>query len=111
MYAREEKSCSWNNNTCYKAAKNGHLNCLKFAHENGCEWNKWTIEYAAERGHLDCLKYAYENGCDYELYSNYIHPNCKAYFDNMTNDQDIDQNEKIIDDFAIVAVLLFGKYW
>ena len=28
---------------CYWAAKNGHLNCLKYAHENGCPWNQWHV--------------------------------------------------------------------
>ena len=27
--------------------KNGHLECLKYAHENGCEWDERTCEYAA----------------------------------------------------------------
>ena len=26
------------------AAENGHLECLKYAHENGCPWNEWTSE-------------------------------------------------------------------
>ena len=41
------------------AAKNGHLECLVYAHENGCPWNEKTCEYAAENGHLECLVYAY----------------------------------------------------
>ena len=27
---------------CYLAAKNGYLNCLKYAHENGCTWSEYT---------------------------------------------------------------------
>ena len=53
----------WDKSTCNSAALNGHLNCLKYAHENGCSWDKWTCHWAAERGHLDCLKYLHENGC------------------------------------------------
>jgi hypothetical protein len=45
------------------AAKNGHFDCLKYAHENGCKWDEWTCKYAAGNGHFDCLKYAHENGC------------------------------------------------
>jgi hypothetical protein len=49
---------------CLKyAAKNGQLECLKYAHENGCPWNKWTCINAAENGHIECLKYAVINGC------------------------------------------------
>ena len=29
----------------------------------GCPWDKWTCRAAAENGHLECLKYAHENGC------------------------------------------------
>ena len=46
------------------AALNGHLDCLKYAHENGCEWDEDTCSEAALNGHLDCLKYAHENGCE-----------------------------------------------
>ena len=52
--------------TCSKAAQNGHLECLKYAHENGCPWNEMTCSKAAENGHLECLKYAHENGCPWD---------------------------------------------
>ena len=58
-----ENGCPWNEETCFYAAENGHLECLKYAHENGCRWDKRTCSNAAENGHLECLKYAYENGC------------------------------------------------
>ena len=45
------------------AARNGHLECLKYAHENGCPWDKFTCADAARNGHLECLKYAHENDC------------------------------------------------
>ena len=47
--------------TCSNAAKNGHLECLKYAHENGCPWDGETCSNAAKNGHLECLKYAHEN--------------------------------------------------
>ena len=50
-------------NSCYYAAKNGHLQCLRYAHENGCPWDEWTCSAAAENGQLECLRYAHENGC------------------------------------------------
>ena len=80
-----------------KAARSiqGHLDCLKYAHENGCPWKyanihaqmqhtmaiqialsmlmrmavrgmKDTCADAAYKGHLDCLKYAHENGCPWD---------------------------------------------
>ena len=42
------------------AAKNGHLDCLKYAHENGYKWDNIVCSEAAKNGHLDCLKYAHE---------------------------------------------------
>ncbi len=44
------------------AALNGHLDCLRYAHENGCKWHQKTVLNAALKGHLDCLRYAFENG-------------------------------------------------
>ena len=37
----------------YMAALNGHLECLKYAHENGCRWNGLTCAEAARNGHLE----------------------------------------------------------
>jgi hypothetical protein len=48
---------------CRKAAANGHLECLKYAHEHGCHWNSTVCIAATKNGHLECLRYAHENGC------------------------------------------------
>ena len=40
----------WNEWTSANAAMNGHLKCLKYAHEHGCPWDE-TQEMAAENGH------------------------------------------------------------
>ena len=60
----------------YGAARNGHLDVLKWARENGeekdtvvdcifsqparqgCQWDSWTCCYAAQNGHLHVLKWA-----------------------------------------------------
>jgi hypothetical protein len=57
-----ENGCGWDTLTCSKAAQGGHLDCMKYAHENGCEWDTETCEDAAFKGHLECSKYARENG-------------------------------------------------
>ena len=41
----------------------GHLDVLKYAHDNGCPWSEITCAYAANGGHLNVLKYAREKGC------------------------------------------------
>ena len=40
------------------AAMGGHLEVLKWAHENGCPWNEYTCSSAARGGHLEVLKWA-----------------------------------------------------
>jgi len=61
--AMSQLCCS--NVVTLSAAMHGHLERLKFAHENGCPWDEDTCEIAAENGHIECLKYAHENGCPY----------------------------------------------
>ena len=61
-----ENGCPWDKSTCERAAIGGHLNVLKYAHENGCPWDEETCRNAAWGGHLDVLKYAHENGCPWD---------------------------------------------
>ncbi len=61
--------CFLDSKTCSRAANAGHLECLKYAHENGCSWgeNEYNVcNVAANAGHLECLKYAHENGCPWD---------------------------------------------
>ena len=66
-----EKGCPWDEETCYYAARGGHLEILKYAHEKGCPWDerqaayiwdKMTSFYDASGGHLVILKYLREKG-------------------------------------------------
>jgi len=43
-------------NLCHMIAENGHLEVLKWAHQNGCYWDKNTCCNAALNGHLEVLK-------------------------------------------------------
>ena len=91
-WAREEKKCEWDEGTineaadhgnlemvkycvanecpmseraCAFAAKNGHLECLKYVHEEAkAPWDFWTAEWAAENGHLHILEYLVEHKYD-----------------------------------------------
>ncbi len=40
----------------------GHLEVLRFLHENGCPWLEETCATAAQFGHLEVLEYARANG-------------------------------------------------
>ena len=53
----------YNEDTTIFAALNGHLEYLKYLHENGYPWNIEATRVAASNGHLDCMKYLYRNGC------------------------------------------------
>ena len=49
-----------------EAVKNGRLDILIDFHrkyKNQCPWDSQTCYYAAEEGHLECLKYLHKNGC------------------------------------------------
>ena len=60
--------------------RGGHLEVLKYLHENGCPWGEYTCRSAAEGGHLEVLKYAHENGCPWdEGTCMFAHPRCRPY--------------------------------
>jgi hypothetical protein len=58
-----ENGCPWDSITTYKAVINGHLECLKYAHSQGCEWFENITYDAVEYGHLEILKYLHSQGC------------------------------------------------
>ena len=63
---KRTNGCENGCDTCWSAAENGHLECLKYLRENGCDWDERTCWSAAEKGHLECLKYAHAHGCDWD---------------------------------------------
>ena len=70
--------------TTWAAAKNGHLECLKYLHKNGCPWDKYATMFAAGEGHLEYLKYLHENGCPGDEYATWYaalngHLECLKY--------------------------------
>jgi hypothetical protein len=44
------------------AARNGHLETLKWIRANGGGWTHWAADRAAENGHLETLKWIRANG-------------------------------------------------
>ena len=65
-YAHENGS-SFSINVSAVAARRGHLDCLKYLHEQKCPWGVSTTAAAASNGSLDCLKYLHEQGCPLHL--------------------------------------------
>ena len=76
------------------AAIGGHLDCLRYLHENGCERGvEYIITNTAGRyGHLDCLKYLLEcgfeffkDGCFHDLASSTCEHLCYLPTDKFSN--------------------------
>ena len=66
IQARVVDGCSWDGQTCFWAASEGHLDVLQWARENECPWDKRICAVAARWGHLDVLQWARENGCPWD---------------------------------------------
>ena len=59
-WAREEKKCKWDQMTISTAAEQGNLEMIKYCVANECPINEWACPEAARNGHLECLKYLRE---------------------------------------------------
>jgi hypothetical protein len=60
-YLHEEAEAAWDLRTATWAAENGHLHILEYLVEREFdEFDEYACAYAAENGHLDCLKYLHE---------------------------------------------------
>jgi hypothetical protein len=59
-WAREEKKCKWDEKTIKAAAFQGNLEMVKYCVANECPVDWRACAYAAENGHLECLKYLHE---------------------------------------------------
>ena len=59
-WIREEKKCEWYRCTIDAAAEQGNLEMVKYCVANECSMNEWACAYAAKGGHLECLKYLHE---------------------------------------------------
>jgi hypothetical protein len=61
-WAREEKECKWGERTIGVAAYHGNLGMVKYCVVNECPIDTYTCACAARNGHLECLKYLREEG-------------------------------------------------
>ena len=61
-WAREEKKCKWDEWTIYMAAEHGNLEMVKYCVANECPMYEDACAFAARNGHLEVLKYLREEG-------------------------------------------------
>jgi hypothetical protein len=59
-WAREEKKCDWGAGTISSAAEQGNLEMVKYCVANECPIDEDACAYAARNGHLEVLKYLRE---------------------------------------------------
>ncbi len=60
-WAREEKKCEWDFRTINAAVLQGNLEIVKYCVANECPVDEDACESAARNGHLECLKYLHED--------------------------------------------------
>jgi hypothetical protein len=58
-----EQGCPWNEEACMKAAAKGHLDTLRYLHEQGCPWDERACIEAAKNGHIEVLQFLHNRGC------------------------------------------------
>jgi hypothetical protein len=59
-WVREEKKCEWDVGTICAAAEQGNLEMVKYCVANKCPIRTVACAFAAGNGHLECLKYLHE---------------------------------------------------
>jgi len=59
-WAREEKECEWDYGTINTAAYHGNLEMVKYCVVNECRIGEYACAYAAKNSHLEVLKYLRE---------------------------------------------------
>jgi len=59
-WIREEKQCEWDEWTIHMAAHHGNLEMVKYCVANECPIDTGACASAASQGHLECLKYLHE---------------------------------------------------
>jgi hypothetical protein len=66
MGARETGPLPWDITTIRHAVLKGHLEVVKWAHDNGAPWDESCTAAAAGEGQLEVLKWLREQGCPWD---------------------------------------------
>ena len=61
-----ENGCPWDEDTCAAAARCEDLAVLQWLRENGCPWDAETCWSAVDMGDVEVLRWARENGCPWD---------------------------------------------
>jgi hypothetical protein len=69
-YLKEHSESEWEDVdqevACTLAAANGHLQCLKYLHENEFAWDADVCNSAYKNGHMECFEFAKSKGCAFD---------------------------------------------
>ena len=69
-YLKEHSESEWEDVdqevACTLAAANGHLQCLKYLHENEFAWDADVCNSAYKNGHMECFEFARSKGCAFD---------------------------------------------
>jgi hypothetical protein len=67
--ARETGPIPWDFTTIRHAALQGHLDVVKWAHDNGAPWDEMCCAGAALEGQLEVLKWLRDHGCPWDAWT------------------------------------------
>lgn len=57
MVSPYENGCTWNKYICFSAIMGGHMDILKYLHENGCNFNSNDHQLANKFGQSNMIQY------------------------------------------------------
>jgi len=62
-----DNNCPWDECAC--AAGSGHFEILEYLHNNSCPWDERACALAAANGHFEILKYLHNNNCPWDKWA------------------------------------------
>ncbi len=62
---------AWDEWTCMRAARGGHIDVLQWVYTNGCPWDHWTFMGAAQRDDMNMMEWLYHQQCPWSAWAFY----------------------------------------